>query len=199
MAPDSDFRVPILAGKNLIWEHALDPFACAGVRRSGVPAVRRMKLDEMCRNAVTIAAEKERDLLEFYSHMAPVMKRKALRDVFKGFSDDISARVEELEALAGKEATCDLLAHELERGDAPKGLGIAKYLKDVELKDTSDYQEVLTKAMKLQERNVDFLTSLAAMTPTEEVAKIFRAIRNEEATRLRRLEEIYDDEVLREG
>ena len=158
-----------------------------------------MKLDEMCRNAVSIAAEKERDLLEFYSHMAPVMKRKALRDVFKGFSDDISARVEELEALAGKEATCDLLAHELERGDAPKGLGIAKYLKDVELKDTSGYQEVLTKAMKLQERNVDFLTSLSAMTPAEEVAKIFRAIRNEEAARLRRLEEIYDDEILREG
>jgi len=87
----------------------------------------------------------------------------------------------------------------LERGDAPEGLGIAKYLKDVELKDTSGYQEVLTKAMKLQERNVDFLTSLAAMTPTEEVAKIFRAVRNEEAARLRRLEEIYDDEILREG
>ncbi len=153
----------------------------------------------MCKNAVQLAAEKERDLLEFYRHMAPVMKRKAIKDVFKDFADDIATHVDELEALAGKDATCDLLAKELERGDAPKELGIARYLKDVDLKDTSGYQEVLTKAMKLQERNVDFLSSLAAMTPAKEVAKIFRAIRNDEASRLRRLEEVYDDEILREG
>jgi rubrerythrin len=158
-----------------------------------------MQLDEMCKNAVQIAAERERDLLEFYRHTAPGMKREALRDVFKDFSEDISGRVNELEALVGEEATCDLLAQELERGDAPADLGIARYLRDVELTDASDYQEVLTKAMKQQERIVDFLSSLAAMTPTEEVATIFRSIRNEEAARLRRLEEIYDDEILLEG
>ncbi len=159
----------------------------------------RMQLDDMCKNAVQIAAERERDLLEFYRHMAPVMKREAIRDVFKDFGDDISGRVKELEDLVGEEATCDLLAQELERGDAPRDLGIARYLRDVELTDASDYQEVLTKAMKQQERIVDFLSSLAAMTPAQEVATIFRAIRNEEAARLRRLEEIYDDEILREG
>jgi hypothetical protein len=46
---------------------------------------------------------------------------------------------------------------------------------------------------------VAFFTQLAAMTPTEEVARIFRAIRNEELGRLRQLEEIYDDEILLEG
>jgi rubrerythrin len=158
-----------------------------------------MELDEMCKNAVQLAAERERDLMEFYKHMAPMLKRKAIKDVFTGFKRDIGARVDELEALAGKDATCDLLAHELEREKAPPELGIARYLKDVELTEASDYQEVLIVAMKHQERMVDFLSSLAAMTPVEKVAKIFRAIRNDEATRLRRLEEIYEDEVLKEG
>jgi len=72
-------------------------------------------------------------------------------------------------------------------------------LKDVELGEAADYQEALIVAMKHQERIVDFLSSLAAMTPAVEVAKIFRAIRNDEATRLRRLEEIYEDEILKEG
>ena len=158
-----------------------------------------MELDEMCKNAVQLAAERERDLMEFYKHLAPMMKRKAIKDVFTGFKRDIGAHVEELEALAGKDATCDLLAHELEKEKAPPELGIARYLKDVELSEGSDYQEVLIVAMKHQERMLDFLSSLAAMTPVEEVAKIFRAIRNDEATRLRRLEEIYEDEVLKEG
>jgi hypothetical protein len=46
---------------------------------------------------------------------------------------------------------------------------------------------------------VDFFNSLTVMTPQEEVQGIFRAIRNEEASRLRQLEEIYDDEILLEG
>ena len=54
-------------------------------------------------------------------------------------------------------------------------------------------------AMKRQERVVSFFTQLAAMTPMEEVASIFRSIRNEEAGRLRQLEEIYDDEILLQG
>ncbi|MCK5415651.1 MAG: hypothetical protein KAJ35_09745, partial [Thermoplasmata archaeon] len=65
--------------------------------------------------------------------------------------------------------------------------------------EDSDFQDVLTVAMKRQERVVAFFTQLAAMTPAEEVATIFRSIRNEEAGRLRQLEEIYDDEILLEG
>jgi rubrerythrin len=159
----------------------------------------RMELDEMCKNAVRLAAERERDLLEFYKHLAPMMRRKAIKDVFTSFKKDIGSHVDELEALAGKDATCDLLAHELEKEKAPPELGISRYLKDIELSEASDYQEVLIVAMKHQERMVDFLSSIAAMTPVEEVAGIFRAIRNDEATRLRRLEEIYEDEILKEG
>jgi rubrerythrin len=69
----------------------------------------------------------------------------------------------------------------------------------VELKEDSDFQDVLTVAMKRQERVVNFFTQVAAMTPVWEVAGIFRSIRNEEAGRLRQLEEIYDDEILLEG
>ena len=154
----------------------------------------------MCKNAVQLAMERERDLLEFYHQVAPLMKRPAITEVFEVFRDDIQGRVEELETLlAGEEATCDLLAQELDRGDAPKELGISRYLREVELKEDADYQDVLTNAMKRQERVIDFLTNVTAMTPVEEVARIFRNIRNEEAGRLRQLEEIYDDEILLEG
>jgi rubrerythrin len=81
----------------------------------------------------------------------------------------------------------------------PATYWLRRYLKDIELKESSDYQDVLTSAMKRQERVIDFFNSLAAMTPAEEVATIFRAIRNEESSRLRQLEEIYDDEILLEG
>jgi rubrerythrin len=158
-----------------------------------------MELDEMCKNAVQLAAERERDLLDFYRQVAPLLSRKAIQQVFEVFRDDIHARVNELEGLIGDDATCDLLAQELDRGDAPPELGISRYLKDIELKESSDYQDVLTSAMKRQERVIDFFNSLAAMTPAEEVATIFRAIRNEESSRLRQLEEIYDDEILLEG
>lgn len=159
-----------------------------------------MELDEMCKNAVILAAERESDLLDFYAEVAPLMKRPAIKQVFEVFRDDIKLRVDELEGLvAMDEATCDLLAQELDRGDAPPGLGISRYLRDVNLSEDSDYQDVLTSAMKRQERVIDFLTGVAAMTPAEEVATIFRNIRNEEAGRLRQLEEIYDDEILLEG
>ena len=162
--------------------------------------VRTMELDEMCKNAVMMAIEREQDLLEFYIQVAPLMKRPEIRSVFEAFRDDIQMRVDELQALLlEEEATCDLIAQELAREDAPQNLGISKYLREVELKEDSDFQDVLTIAMKRQERVVSFFTQVAAMTPVEEVAGIFRSIRNEEAGRLRQLEEIYDDEILLEG
>jgi rubrerythrin len=159
-----------------------------------------MELDEMCKNAVMMAIEREQDLLEFYIQVAPFMKRPEIRSVFEAFRDDIQMRVGDLQALlAEEEPTCDLIAQELSREDNPQNLGISKYLRDVELKEDSDFQDVLTVAMKRQERVVNFFTQVAAMTPVWEVAGIFRSIRNEEAGRLRQLEEIYDDEILLEG
>jgi rubrerythrin len=159
-----------------------------------------MELDEMCKNAVMMAVERERDLLEFYGQMAPMMQRDAIKQVFEVFRDDIQNRVNELTDLLETEgASCDLIARELAREDTPANLGIAKYLKDIELTEGSDFQDVLTVSMKRQERVVMFFTQLAAMTPAEEVATIFRSISNEEAGRLRQLEEIYDDEILLEG
>ncbi len=159
-----------------------------------------MELDEMCKNAVKMAVEREQDLLEFYEQVAPLMGRQAIREVFEVFRDDIHNRVEDLSGLLAEEgATCDLIARELAREDAPRDLGISRYLKDVELTKDSDLQDVLTVSMKRQERVVSFFNQLAAMTPAQEVAMIFRSIRNEEAGRLRQLEEIYDDEILLEG
>jgi rubrerythrin len=159
-----------------------------------------MELDEMCKNAVMMAVERERDLLEFYEQVAPLMQRPAIRQVFEVFRDDILNRVGDLSALLETEgASCDLIAQELSREDSPANLGIAKYLKEIELHENSDFQDVLTVSMKRQERVVSFFTQLAAMTPTKEVATIFRSIANEEAGRLRQLEEIYDDEILLEG
>lgn len=159
-----------------------------------------MELDEMCKNAVMMAIERETDLLDFYVQVAPLMKRPEIGRVFEAFRDDIKLRIDDLQGLMGDEgATCDLIAQELAREDETKDLGISRYLKEVELREDSDFQDVLTVAMKRQERVVSFFTQLAAMTPTEEVATIFRSIRNEEAGRLRQLEEIYDDEILLQG
>lgn len=159
-----------------------------------------MELDEMCQNAVKMAVERERDMLEFYEQVAPLMRKPAIREVFEVFRDDIQNRVDELLALLDEEdATCDLITRELLREEAPTNLGIAKYLKEVELTNDSDFQDVLTVAMKRQERVTSFFVQLAAMTPVEEVSTIFRSVTNEEAGRLRQLEEIYDDEILLEG
>jgi rubrerythrin len=159
-----------------------------------------MELDEMCKNAVMMAIERETDLREFYVRVGPLMKRPEIASVFRAFRDDIGMRIGELQdLLAGEEATCDLIARELAREDNPRDLGISRYLRDVELREDSDFQDVLTVSMKRQERVVSFFNQLAAMTPAEEVSAIFRSIRNEEAGRLRRLEEIYDDEILLQG
>jgi rubrerythrin len=158
-----------------------------------------MEMDEMCQNAVKMAVERERDMLEFYEQVAPLMNRPAIKEVFEVFRDDIQNRVDELLSLLDEEdATCDLIARELLREEAPVNLGIAKYLKEVDLTASSDFQDVLTVAMKRQERVVSFFVQLAAITHAEEVSGIFRSISNEEAGRLRQLEEIYDDEILLE-
>ena len=159
-----------------------------------------MQLDEMCKNAVMMAMERERDLLEFYGQIAPLMKQKSIQEVFQVFHADIDDRIDQLvNVLGDEEATCDLIAQELARDDAPKELGISRYLKEIDLRGDADLQDVLTVAMKRQERVISFFANLAAMTPAQEVAGIFRSIRNEEAGRLRQLEEIYEDEVLLEG
>ena len=62
-----------------------------------------MELDEMCKNAVMLAVERERDLLEFYEQVAPLLKRVAIRQVFEVFRDDIQNRIDELTAQKEKE------------------------------------------------------------------------------------------------
>jgi rubrerythrin len=78
-------------------------------------------------------------------------------------------------------------------------LQISDYLADVTLHDKMDLQEILTIAMKKEEKAKNLYYDLAQLSNDAATKNLFLKISDEEAKHKLQLESIYDDEIYREN
>jgi len=78
-------------------------------------------------------------------------------------------------------------------------LKIAEFLDDVELKPDSDFQTILIYAIKREQVSRDFYDAMAKDCDDRDARKLFEMLAEQELEHKRKLETIYDDEVLREN
>lgn len=78
-------------------------------------------------------------------------------------------------------------------------LKISDYMADVKASVDMDYQDALTVAMHREKMAFKLYSSLADMSPKEDVKNMFKILAHEEAKHKLRLEMIYDEEILKEN
>ena len=79
-----------------------------------------------------------------------------------------------------------------------QGLGIAEMMEDVPFSSDMSYADLLRMAIKNEEKSEHFYTSTAISVADPPLKKLFTILAQEEVTHKKRLEKIYDDEILEE-
>jgi len=79
-----------------------------------------------------------------------------------------------------------------------KALGIAEMVEDVPFSSDMSYADLLRMAIKNEEKSEHFYTSTAKFAADPRLKKLFMILAQEATTHKKRLEKIYDDEILEE-
>ncbi len=79
-----------------------------------------------------------------------------------------------------------------------KGFGIAEMVEDVPFSSDMSYADLLRMAIKNEEKSERLYTSTAKSVTDPQLKKLLVILAQEETTHKKRLEKIYDDEVLEE-
>jgi rubrerythrin len=98
-----------------------------------------------------------------------------------------------LEAMRDQEKVKDIGSYEAKI----QNLKIVDYLKDVSLSPDAGYQEILIYAGKREKATHDFYMELARRYSNEEIGRMFAKLAHEELKHKYRLEQEYDDVILK--
>lgn len=139
---------------------------------------------------VRFAIEKEERAIDYYEKCSERARHPGIREFFREMAFE-------------EERHRDLL-RDLDRSklvemklDAVEDLQIGDYLMDVAFKDDIGYQEALVLAMKKEEKSRAFYAAWKDRCPgDEETAKLFEMLAVEEEKHKRRIEVMYDDQIL---
>jgi rubrerythrin len=79
-----------------------------------------------------------------------------------------------------------------------KGLGMAEMMEEVPFSSDMSYADLLKMAIKNEEKSEQLYTSMAKSVTHSQLKKVLMILAQEETSHKKRLEKIYDDEVLEE-
>ncbi len=140
-------------------------------------------------DVVNFAIEKEEKAMEFYQKCADRAKNPGIKQFFKEMVEEEERHRNMLKDLN----PLNLGAVKLE---TIEDLQISDYLVEVKFKEDITYQEALTLAMKREEKAHAFYAAWQNKCMHEKTAKVFEILAQEEMKHKRRIETIYDDEIL---
>ncbi len=140
-------------------------------------------------DVVNFAIEKEEKAMEFYRKCADRAKNPGIKQFFTEMVTEEQSHRDMLKNLD----TLDLQGIKLQKVE---DLKISDYLVDVSFTDDISYQEALTLAMKKEEKAHAFYSSWKTKCMSEKASKLFQILENEEAKHKRKLENLYDEEIL---
>lgn len=140
-------------------------------------------------DVVSFAIEKEEKAMEFYRKCADRAQNPGIKTFFEEMIE---------EERGHRNMLRDLDSLNLDGIKLPKveDLKISDYLVDIPFKEDLSYQEALILAMKKEEKAHDFYSAWKTKCMSDKAAKLFQILENEEAKHKRKLETLYDDEIL---
>lgn len=140
-------------------------------------------------DVVSFAIEKEEKAVQFYRKCSKRAKNPAIRQFFEELALEEERHRDMLRDL-------DMLKLDDIRLKEVEDLRISDYLMDVSFSDDISYQDALTLAMKKEEKAHAFYAAWKNRCMSEKAEKLFAFLENEEARHKRRLETLYDEEIL---
>lgn len=140
-------------------------------------------------DVINFAIEKEQKSMDFYQKCADRAKNPGISQFFKELVLEEQKHRDLLQGLNPAE----LGGIKLQQVE---DLHISDYLVDVPFTDDITYQEALTVAMKKEEKAYAFYSAWKGKCMHEKTAQLFEHLAQEEMKHKRRLETIYDEEIL---
>jgi rubrerythrin len=140
-------------------------------------------------DVVSFAIEKEEKSMEFYQQCADRAKNPGIKQFFKEMEQEEQRHRDLLRNLNPGSLDNVKLAK-------VEDLQISDYLMDVKFTPELTYQEALTLAMKKEEKAYAFYSGWRNKCMHEETAKLFELLAQEEMKHKRKIETVYDEEIL---
>ncbi len=141
-------------------------------------------------DVLRFAIRKEADAAAFY-RMAADRSNPAVKDTFKELAQMEEGHKKKLEEFDPKQIEKVQLKQ-------TKGLGLAEMMEDVPFSSDMNYAELLRMAIKNEEKSEQLYTSTAKAVADSRLKKLLTMLAQEETGHKKRLEKIYDDEILEE-
>lgn len=140
-------------------------------------------------DVVAFAIDREEKAKQFYAQCA----EKAQQPGIKQFFQDMAR-----EEARHKKLLTDLDSATLETFEShpPEDLKLSDFLVDVQFTPEISYQEALAMAMKKEEKAHNFYQAWKDKCTKEKTANVFALLADEELKHKRKIEEIYDSEIL---
>ncbi|MEM5787651.1 MAG: ferritin family protein [Syntrophobacteraceae bacterium] len=140
-------------------------------------------------DVVGFAIRKEEQAMDFYQKCAERAKNPAIKEFFLELVQEEQRHRDMLMGLD----TMNLADVKIE---PVEDLKISDYMLDLRFHADITYQEALTVAMKKEEKAHAFYSGWKSKCMGEKTAKLFEILENEEARHKRKLESLYDEEIL---
>lgn len=146
------------------------------------------KVDEI----LDFAIREEQAAVDFYMHLAGLVKAPAMKEVFEQFANEERGHKAKLQSVkGGKKLTISRTG--------VQDLKISDYVVSEEPRADIDYAGALVLAMKKEKAAFRLYTDLAARADDPGIKELLLGLAEEEAKHKLRFEVEYDDYVLREN
>jgi len=140
-------------------------------------------------DVVDFAIAKEEKAVEFYRQCADRARNPGIKEFFREMAAEEQRHRDMLKNL-------DVLNLDEIKLAQVENLKISDYLVDVTFTDDITYQEALIIAMKKEEKALAFYSGWKNKCMSEKASKLFQILENEEEKHKRKLEKLYDEEIL---
>jgi len=138
---------------------------------------------------VDFAIRKEEEAAAGYRTASEMVERKSVREMLLSLARQEDGHRQKLAGIDRERLTAEDVR-------SVQDLRIADYTDSAEISATMDYQDVLTLAMKREEKAHNLYSTLASNTRDPELRKLFEFLAAEEAKHKLALEKEYDEHVL---
>ena len=141
------------------------------------------------RDVVDFAIDREEKARDFYNQCAEKAKQPGIKQFFLDMAQEEERH---------KQLLTDLDPQALESFEPhpPEDLKLSDFMVDVKFTPDITYQEALTMAMKKEEKAHAFYQAWKNKCTNEQTANVFSMLADEELKHKRKIEEIYDSEIL---
>ena len=169
-----------------------------GQRGPDILVAGKVKVDDALIEAINDAIEKEQLAQVFYTKASGLAFTKDVKQFFRELKSDEVDHEKMLKAVLKDLRSGKLPMAKAKHipSDSLKDSGLSRFLKKDIPKQTTDYQQALIIAMKREEEAWRGYNKLVKMGPPDALKDLFLLLAQVEAGHLRRLESIYERDIL---